>query len=354
MAWLAPTSRSSGGRSAVSTSSGVREWWASITAGWSSAAAVPEVQRTATGRPADLAMPSAKNDAERSSRCIQTRTPGCLAKAMARGAEREPGAMHTASRPQRASSSTNVAANAWVGWPSAMELVTCVHGFSQHGESWAEVRALVPGGRRWLTPDLRATALPEAEAELLELWEREGVERTHLVGYSQGGRVALSAAARHPRLTAIGAHAGFEGEARARRRLEDEALAERIEREGIDWFAAYWAALPLFAGLVRRGPAYLARLDAARRRNDPAQLAAALRGLGAGATEPFWDCLGAIEAPTLLVAGAEDERYAAFARRLAGAIPGAEVAIVPEAGHAVHLEQPAAFAALLAAHLSRG
>src|SRR5215472_427288 len=271
MAWLAPTSRSSGGRSAVSTSSGVREWWASITAGWSSAAAVPEVQRTATGRPADLAMPSAKNDAERSSRCIQTRTPGCLAKAMARGAEREPGAMHTASRPQRASSSTNVAANAWVGWPSAMELVTCVHGFSQHGESWAEVRALVPGGRRWLTPDLRATALPEAEAELLELWEREGVERTHLVGYSQGGRVALSAAARHPRriatLTTIGAHAGFDDDDRERRRREDLALADRIEREGIDRFVNHWSAIPIFAGLASRGAAYLAQLDASRRQN---------------------------------------------------------------------------------------
>src|SRR5215467_8568125 len=143
-------------------------------------------------------MPSAKNEAQRSSRCIQTRMPGWRANAIASGAEREPGAMHTASSPQRASSSTNVAANAWVGWRSAMEAVTCLHGFSQHGESWAEVRALVPGARRWLTPDLRATTLAEAERELLQLWERQGAGRSHLVGCSQGGRVALSTAARHP------------------------------------------------------------------------------------------------------------------------------------------------------------
>jgi 2-succinyl-6-hydroxy-2,4-cyclohexadiene-1-carboxylate synthase len=236
-----------------------------------------------------------------------------------------------------------------------MEVITCVHGFSQHGESWEEVRALVPGDRRWLLPDLRATTMAEAEAELLALWEHEGVGRTHLVGYSQGGRVALGVASRHPgrllTLTTIGAHAGFEGEARAERALADRALAARIEREGIDWFARHWAALPLFAGLARRGPALLERLDAGRRRNDPALLAAALRGLGAGATEPFWDRLHRIASPTLVVAGAEDERYVAFAARLAEAIPGAVVAIVPGAGHAVHLEKPEALAALLAAHV---
>jgi 2-succinyl-6-hydroxy-2,4-cyclohexadiene-1-carboxylate synthase len=237
-----------------------------------------------------------------------------------------------------------------------MDTVTCVHGFSQHGDSWAELRALVPGERRWLAPDLEAATLREAEAELLGLWDREGVERTHLVGYSQGGRVALFVAAGHPgrlcSLTTIGAHAGLEGEARALRRAADDALAARIEREGVDWFAAHWARLPLFAGLARRGPSFLGRLDAERRRNDPARLAAALRGMGAGATEPFWDRLGGIDVPALVVAGAEDERYVAFARRLATAIPNAEVAIVPEAGHAVHLERPVAFAALLAVHLS--
>jgi 2-succinyl-6-hydroxy-2,4-cyclohexadiene-1-carboxylate synthase len=237
-----------------------------------------------------------------------------------------------------------------------MDVITCVHGFSQHGESWDEIRSLVPGERRWLTPDIGSATLAEARDDLLDLWDRAGVERTHLVGYSQGGRIALFTAACRPdrirTLTTIGAHAGFEGEARARRRESDDELAARIEREGIDWFATHWAGLPLFAGLARRGPELLARLDAGRRRNDPARLAAALRGMGAGATEPFWDRLARIAAPALVVAGAEDAPYVAFARRLAGVLPDARVAIVPDAGHAVHLERPDAFVALLAAHVS--
>ena len=52
----------------MSTISGTRASRASITAGWRFAAAVPEVQVTATGRPVAFAMPSAKKPAERSSR----------------------------------------------------------------------------------------------------------------------------------------------------------------------------------------------------------------------------------------------------------------------------------------------
>jgi 2-succinyl-6-hydroxy-2,4-cyclohexadiene-1-carboxylate synthase len=236
-----------------------------------------------------------------------------------------------------------------------METVTCLHGFSQFGESWSEVTSLVAGSYRWLTPDLEAHTPAGMIEEVVGLWDRLDIAKSHLVGYSQGGRVALLTALAHPErvtsLVVISAHAGLEGEERARRRVEDLALAARIEQEGIVWFASYWATRPLFAGLARRGPAFLDRLDAMRRRNQPSHLAACLRGLGAGATPPFWERLGDLRCPTLVVAGAEDERYVAFARRLHDTILGAQLAVVPGAGHAVHLERPDLFAALLAEHL---
>lgn len=67
VAWLAPIPRSSGGRSAVSSSSGTPEWKASIAAGRRFAAAVPEVQSTAAGTPVSRERPSAVNPATRSS-----------------------------------------------------------------------------------------------------------------------------------------------------------------------------------------------------------------------------------------------------------------------------------------------
>ena len=58
---------------AVHTSNGTRPWSASSTAGWKLAAAVPDVHSTIAGRPVARARPSAKNDADRSSRCTWTR-----------------------------------------------------------------------------------------------------------------------------------------------------------------------------------------------------------------------------------------------------------------------------------------
>jgi 2-succinyl-6-hydroxy-2,4-cyclohexadiene-1-carboxylate synthase len=237
-----------------------------------------------------------------------------------------------------------------------METVTCLHGFSQRGESWRELSSLVPGELRWLMPDLGATTLDAAIAEIQELWRREGVERSHLLGYSAGGRLALSFAVRRPRrlltLTVIGAHAGFEGAARLARLQADEALAGRIERDGVDWFADHWRSLPIFAGLARRRPDLRESLDAARRAQDPRRLAAALRGMGGAAWAPFWDRLAGIEASTLVIAGAEDPPYVGHAHRLARLIPSSRAEIVPESGHAAHLENPPLVAALLAAHLS--
>lgn len=243
------------------------------------------------------------------------------------------------------------------------DAVTLLHGFTQRGASWDEIVSFLPQRWSFLTPDLpghgassdEGATMEETAAALIELWDRLSIARTHLVGYSLGGRLALRTATLHPdrvaSLLTVGAHAGFTGEARLRRIEEDRALADEIERRGVEWFAEDWARRPLFAGLARRGPDYLNWVQAHRRENRASGLAASLRGMGGGATEPFWDRLDRISAPTLLVAGAEDERYVAMAARLADHIPGAATATVTDASHVVHLEQPRAFAELLERHL---
>ena len=55
--------------------------------------------------------------------------------------------------------------------------------------------ALAGDGYRWLTPDLTATTLPGTVDEVLELWAHEGVSRSHLAGYSQGGMFCYQTAA---------------------------------------------------------------------------------------------------------------------------------------------------------------
>ena len=247
------------------------------------------------------------------------------------------------------------------------EPITLLHGFTQSGRSWQEVVSAMPAGWRFVVPDLRghgetrlrpgaACTMDACATDLEMLWGHLGVDRTHLVGYSMGGRLALHVAARRPErllsLLTIGAHAGLEPEAREGRKLGDEALAERIEKDGVEAFVDYWSGLPLFAGLERRGPSFVAQLRAERMKNTVAGLAASLRGMGAGVMEPVWDQLGRVNVPCTFVAGQLDHEYVASARRLAASVPSGLLAVVPRTGHAIHQERPEAFTRVLAAHLA--
>ena len=245
--------------------------------------------------------------------------------------------------------------------------VTLLHGFTQSGRSWRELISRTPEGWKWIVPDLRghggtqtprgaACSMDACTADLEALWDHLGVERTHLVGYSMGGRLALHVAARRPErvlsLLTIGAHAGLEEDARAGRRQGDEGLAERIERDGVEAFVNYWGSLPLFAGLERRGPAYVSEVRAERLQNHAAGLACSLRGMGAGVMEPLWDELAGATFPCTFVAGQLDHGYVASARRLAATVRNGRAEVVLRAGHPVHQERPDAFARVLANHLA--
>lgn len=177
------------------------------------------------------------------------------------------------------------------------------------------------------------------------------LERYALVGYSMGGRVALHLALAYPdrvvALALIGARAGIDDPAeRAERIAADEALADRIESEGMEWFADYWADRPLFATQRHRlSLEQRAELRAQRLACDPRGLAHSLRGMGAGAVEPVGCRLGELPMPCVLIVGGHDTKFAAIAQDMAAALPQADVCVIPDAGHATHLEAPDATAA---------
>ncbi len=216
------------------------------------------------------------------------------------------------------------------------------------------IRAL---GERYrpLAPDLRGhgsrgeTAPVSLEAVLSDL-DALCAKPVALVGYSMGGRIALHYALARPgrvqRLILIGASPGLADAAERAARMEaDERLAEGLERSSIEEFAERWARTPVLADQPQE---VRARIHADRLRNTPAGLARALRGLGTGALPPVWDRLGELGAPTLVAAGARDEKFAGIARQMSAAIRHVRLELIADAGHAAHLERPQATAALIA------
>jgi len=243
-----------------------------------------------------------------------------------------------------------------------------LHGFSGSSQDWTEIAAklraldcgvvaidLIGHGKTESPPDPPRYTMEETVRDLDQIASRLGIAEADWVGYSMGGRVALHMALAHPArvrsLVLESASAGIEdSHAREKRRESDNALAKRIEERGVEWFADYWGALPLFEAQWELPPATLSALRQRRLANLPAGLADSLRGMGQGAHEYVGERLLDLRCDVLLLAGARDLKYVEVARRLSALLPGSSCVIVPEAGHAVHLESPEAFTRALATY----
>jgi 2-succinyl-6-hydroxy-2,4-cyclohexadiene-1-carboxylate synthase len=233
-----------------------------------------------------------------------------------------------------------------------------VHGFTQTARSWRDLAADLSADHEVVAVD----APGHGASGSVRLGLTDGARAIAAaggagiyVGYSMGARYVLRAALARPDLVTgavlLGVNPGIEDATeRAARRDTDDALARRIERDGVAAFLDHWLALPLFASLPRSA----ADVDD-RRRNTAAGLASSLRLAGTGAEPDVWAAVGDLTMPVLVLAGAQDPKFRAIGERLAAAIgPNAGFIAVPGAGHAAHLEQPAAFLRLVRAWLPPG
>jgi 2-succinyl-6-hydroxy-2,4-cyclohexadiene-1-carboxylate synthase len=231
------------------------------------------------------------------------------------------------------------------------------HGFTQTSRCWGSLADDLSADHRLVLVDLPGHGgSTEVEADLpsgADLLVRAG-GRAGYVGYSMGARFCLHAALAHPEsvtaLVLISGTAGIEDpdERRARRRADEQLADELAPPSGtppaitLDEFLRRWLAQPMFAGLDEAGAAFEERA-----RNSPAGLASSLRHAGTGTQRPLGDRLAELEMPVLVVTGWLDSKFTELGHRMAEAIgPNASTAVVHHAGHAPHLEQPAAVAEL--------
>ncbi|MFO8030620.1 MAG: alpha/beta fold hydrolase [Cyclonatronaceae bacterium] len=193
-----------------------------------------------------------------------------------------------------------------------------------------------------------------------------------ILGYSMGGRLALSWAVRYPDsasgLILESTTAGIaDPESRALRREADDARAQRI-RHDFSGFLEEWEKKPLFrapnasdgTGVTgksgTKGKTDAAseihrnkhcephtRLAAIQRSKDPEVMARWLSDFGTGSMPPLWDELHHLQKPVLLITGESDPKFCDLAERMARLLPNAHHETIPNAAHRVHVDNPAGY-----------
>lgn len=184
-----------------------------------------------------------------------------------------------------------------------------------------------------------------------------GIKRTNILGYSMGGRLALSFSILHPEsvlsLILESSSPGLgSAEERQNRQHSDSLLAQRIEQDGIEKFVDFWEKIPLFSTQEERlSDEQKQAVRSERLLNSSIGLANSLRGMGTGVQPSWWGKLASVDRPVLLLAGELDKKFCMINQEMHKHLPNSIILIVNDAGHAIHVEQPEFFGKIVKNYL---
>ena len=203
-------------------------------------------------------------------------------------------------------------------------------------------------------PDVSAYSQAQAADDILAILDQIGERRAHVAGISMGGFATLHFGLRHPdralSLCIGGCGYGAEPDQQATFRAEADATAELLRRDGMAAFAERYAYGPTrvqFENKDRRGHAEFKRGLA-----EHSALGSANTQQGVQKGRPslydLTEAMARISVPTLIVTGDEDWPCLAPSLMMKRTIPSAALAVLPNTGHALSVEEPDAYNRLLA------
>jgi len=200
------------------------------------------------------------------------------------------------------------------------------HGYTGSARDWAKVVGPLSQKHAVITWDIlghgaaespddpAAYSVPRTIAQMLRLIDAASLERAVLVGHSLGGFLSLEFLLAHPeRVAALVLVDTGPGYRKDEPRAGWNRLADRRAQE-------FEAKGGRFLGLAHAARGILKQHDAR-----------------------VIDSLPSIRVPTLVIVGEKDEVFLGGSRYMAEKIPGAELVVIPGAGHSPQETHPAEF-----------
>ncbi|MEI3611657.1 2-succinyl-6-hydroxy-2,4-cyclohexadiene-1-carboxylate synthase [Pseudogracilibacillus sp. SO30301A] len=247
------------------------------------------------------------------------------------------------------------------------EPLVLLHGFTGTSNTWETFSKKWSRKFKVITIDLPGHGKTKVKSprtmehfckDIKLLFDQLSINKTHLLGYSMGGRTALSFALYYPEyvhsLILESASPGLKTEEERRKRREADALlAEQIMVNGVESFTYYWENIPLFATQKNLSNQMKESIRNERLAQLPEGLAESLLFMGTGTQPSWWDKLEEVTIPVLLIAGALDEKYVKINQEMETLLPLSEMIIVEKSGHTVHVEQVEKFDKIVMEFISK-
>lgn len=197
--------------------------------------------------------------------------------------------------------------------------------------------------------DPSAYGFPFVVHDIAAVVQALGIPKAHIVGSSMGAYAALHFGWMYPHwarsLVLAGVGSGSPVADRTLFVAESEATARAYLEQGAAAVAEVAARTPARLHLLRKNPLAFEEFLSHLREHSSEGKARTLLGYQARrpSLQDYGKELSAIQSPVLLIAGDEDEACLETTLWLKRTLPNAGLWIVPNSGHAVNLEEPAAF-----------
>ncbi len=239
--------------------------------------------------------------------------------------------------------------------------VVFFHGFTGNANDWENIIHNLPNGFYPLAIDLLGhgkSSSPENRnvytlssqiQHLDEIFSKLKIINPLLIGYSMGGRLALSYTMKNKKSvralilesTAFGYQLQHQKEERI---LSDKILAEKIKNGSLNDFFDFWYNLPLFGSLKKNKNVNLEKLKKEKiLKNNKIGLVNSLLGFGTGTMDNYFEQIRKFENNVLLITGSMDRKFTSISEEAKKIFPNAEHKVVNNCGHNVHLEKPEEF-----------
>ena len=244
-------------------------------------------------------------------------------------------------------------------------IVFLLHGFTGSANDWSEIIPNLKKNFSYVAVDLIGhgkSASPKdvgLYSEQALVWQLDDVfnhftkNKFILIGYSMGGRAALSYATHFPEklsgLVLESSNAGIANEKLKAERVQyDEKIIKMIQEKSLEEFIEFWMNQDLFASLKNLPKEKLLRSQKSKVKGQKIGLINSLKGFGTGIMPPLHEMLHLVKCRTLLITGELDTKFTQINVELVNLFPSAKHVVVNNAGHNVHLEKAEEFGKVVA------